>query len=636
MPVLLQNGSMAIVAHTDDDLLFMNPDIANSISNGEVATTVFVTAGDAGREDWYWQGRETGIKAAYAVMAGTDDWVDETVSIVQNDTQFDVVSSYLSSAPEVRLYFLRIPDGAGEIADPNEYETLARLEEGTLTSADSVDGQASYTRDDLVNVLTGLMEAHQPSAFRLQVSDGDASFGEHTDHIHATEFALEAFDAFEAENDYRVYHYVNYQSRTLEPNLSPEEAAFSLEVMQAYAAHDSGVTDEYGNLLPVFEDWSMRQYVDESYLASEVEQDEQDDEPTVLSNFTLGDHPDNFYFEIDSATGEITTKHWFSPSLLDAWDADADYIYEVTRIETPLDGSPPTTEIIQFDTVAEGVLGVLEDADADTDENPLDDDPTGDDPIEDDPVDDEPDEEDIDDPALDDPQPAQSEFSLGDHPDNFYFNIDAQTGEITPKDWFSPSLLDAWDANEDYIYEVTRIETPLDGGAPMSELIRFDTEAEGALSVLDEDGPSDEPIEEDDPDLDDPVDDSVDPIDDETPPDPPSSVVYQLSGPDSFLFEINAVDGVIATKDWFVPQFRDAWDQDENNIYELTRTGTNDDGSIASRQFITYEVTRGDVLSLTSVDDDILLSLATGNSESDDSDLIEIVEEEFELHHAGV
>lgn len=51
MPTLLQNGVMTIVAHTDDDLLFMNPDIATSIAEGNVATTVFVTAGDAGVED---------------------------------------------------------------------------------------------------------------------------------------------------------------------------------------------------------------------------------------------------------------------------------------------------------------------------------------------------------------------------------------------------------------------------------------------------------------------------------------------------------------------------------------------------------------------------------------------------------
>lgn len=48
MPVLLQNGFMTIVVHPDDDLLFMNPDIAHSIAEGDVTTSVFLTSGDAG------------------------------------------------------------------------------------------------------------------------------------------------------------------------------------------------------------------------------------------------------------------------------------------------------------------------------------------------------------------------------------------------------------------------------------------------------------------------------------------------------------------------------------------------------------------------------------------------------------
>lgn len=147
MPFLHQNGAMTIVAHIDDDLLFMNPDIAAGIAAGEGSSSVFVTAGDAGGEDWYWQGREEGAKAAYSLMAGADDWIDEVVTIEQVGKAFDVASSYLESAPEVRLYFLRIPDGAGAIADPADYDSLARLEDGTratVDTVDTVDGAAAY------------------------------------------------------------------------------------------------------------------------------------------------------------------------------------------------------------------------------------------------------------------------------------------------------------------------------------------------------------------------------------------------------------------------------------------------------------------------------------------------------------
>lgn len=240
---------------------------------------------------------------------------------------------------------MRIPDGGGFIDDPLDFETLARLEDGSRLSADTVDEQATYLRADIVNILAGLMEAHDPTAFRLQVAEGDGADGEHTDHIHTTEFALEAMDEFSGE-DYSVTHYVNYQTDSFAPNLTAEEAAFSLEVMQAYAQFDPGVSDTDGNLLPIYVAWTMRQYVDETYIVSNT-----DPKTVATSTFTLGEDPDNFYFEIDADTGEIITKDWFSPDRTDAWDQDEDFIYNVTRIATPTDGSPATSELIRYDTI---------------------------------------------------------------------------------------------------------------------------------------------------------------------------------------------------------------------------------------------------------------------------------------------
>jgi Ca2+-binding RTX toxin-like protein len=371
MPVLAQNGAMTIVAHADDDLLFMNPDIANGIAAGEGSTTIYVTAGDAGGDDnGYWQTREQGTKAAYALMAGVDDWEDEIVTIAYGGTTYDVVSSYLASAPDVRLYFLRIPDGAGAVDDPASEESLARLEAGTLESVTTVDGTETYTRADLVAVLTGLMEAHDPSDFRLQVAEGEFATGEHTDHIHATEFVLEALVQF-SSTDFQVSHYVNYQSDQLAANLSPEDAAFSLEVMQAYAAFDVGATDENGNLLPLYLEWAARQYIAETYSSDDLPTG--DDTPTGSIDpdptpppvadgevvYSLGTEPDDYLFDVDPQTGQLTLKEWFTPSLDDSWDSDGDYIYEITRIATPTDGGTAVSETMQFDTVAEGVLAQL-------------------------------------------------------------------------------------------------------------------------------------------------------------------------------------------------------------------------------------------------------------------------------------
>src|SRR5690349_15438 len=71
-----------IVAHEDDDLLFMSPDLPASIRRGNTVETVYLTAGDADAGEAYWRGREDGIRAAYARMAGVEDrWNQSTVRI---------------------------------------------------------------------------------------------------------------------------------------------------------------------------------------------------------------------------------------------------------------------------------------------------------------------------------------------------------------------------------------------------------------------------------------------------------------------------------------------------------------------------------------------------------------------------
>jgi hypothetical protein len=80
-----------VVAHPDDDLLFMNPDIQTSIAHGNNVTVVVLTAGDQYDDDFmpswagkhercgkpshddpelYWRDRERGLLNAYAYMAG--------------------------------------------------------------------------------------------------------------------------------------------------------------------------------------------------------------------------------------------------------------------------------------------------------------------------------------------------------------------------------------------------------------------------------------------------------------------------------------------------------------------------------------------------------------------------------------
>lgn len=58
--------TLNIVAHQDDDLLFLSPDLINDIASGRSVRTVFLTAGDAGNGRDYWISRQAGSQAAYS------------------------------------------------------------------------------------------------------------------------------------------------------------------------------------------------------------------------------------------------------------------------------------------------------------------------------------------------------------------------------------------------------------------------------------------------------------------------------------------------------------------------------------------------------------------------------------------
>jgi len=67
---------LTVVAHEDDDLLFMNPDIQHDLSAGACATTVFLTAGDDGQPSAYWLEREMGSQSAYDTMLAAKGTLD--------------------------------------------------------------------------------------------------------------------------------------------------------------------------------------------------------------------------------------------------------------------------------------------------------------------------------------------------------------------------------------------------------------------------------------------------------------------------------------------------------------------------------------------------------------------------------
>lgn len=260
MPIVDHSREMIIVAHPDDDLLFMNPDLSRSISMGREMAAVFVTAGDAGQSESYWLGREEGIRSAYGDMAGANDWVNTTVSVTHAGQSYQIATSYLASNPDLQLYFLRLPDGGGGGVDGETYNSLTLLVDGAIANVTTADGSAVYDRDDVVSILSGLMEHHNPDQFRVHDYASDYAGAEHRDHISTallTDMALASYTA----DLYAVTSYIFYGSVDLRRNLTAAETAEARDTFLQYAARDPNVFDSTGDLINLYSEWVQRQFV---------------------------------------------------------------------------------------------------------------------------------------------------------------------------------------------------------------------------------------------------------------------------------------------------------------------------------------------------------------------------------------
>ncbi|HUB93101.1 MAG TPA: PIG-L family deacetylase [Verrucomicrobiae bacterium] len=252
---------LSFVAHEDDDLLFMNPDHLHDLRNGGCLRTVYLTAGDAGLSSGYWLGREKGAEAAYDTMIGHGPslWIERYVSVTSGE--------YIRMAsprgnPSVTLIFLHLPDGdvSGGGFPRTHYESLARLESGAISKIDSVDGQSSYTKSSLTNLLVSLMQYYHPDEIDTQTPlSENADHPDHSDHITTGQFTAAAFATY--ARSVPLVYYTGYPISLQPENVSGQDLADKSAVFYAYAAHDSLVCKNAANCMNgPYPEWLAREY----------------------------------------------------------------------------------------------------------------------------------------------------------------------------------------------------------------------------------------------------------------------------------------------------------------------------------------------------------------------------------------
>ncbi|MCX4781714.1 PIG-L family deacetylase [Streptomyces sp. NBC_01264] len=257
------------VAHQDDDLLFINPEIQRLVRARCFAGTVYLTAGDAGLSftaDSYVRRREQGLRAAYARMAGVPDrWMRVDLP-VRGRT---LVSYVLAGRPDVRLVFLRLPDGfpKGTGSPRHAQQSLLKLFRGLIPAMGPVDGSASFTGEELVSVLAGVIAERK--AERVLTLDFDsATFGvgppnpaDHSDHEMAGRYFRRA--AFRTTPRLDATPYVGYGLPLLPGNLTPEQRRDKLAVYDVYAGYagcTAGPCPPRVTLSQTFRQWTEREH----------------------------------------------------------------------------------------------------------------------------------------------------------------------------------------------------------------------------------------------------------------------------------------------------------------------------------------------------------------------------------------
>ncbi|GAA2057200.1 PIG-L family deacetylase [Catenulispora yoronensis] len=254
---------LQVVAHPDDDLYFLNPDVADSVRTGGEVTTVVLTAAEAGGGARFAAARQHGLRSAYARMAGADEddpW--RTTALVTRGGAARLCE--LRANPQVRLVFLDISMGGywGSVPGDENHTPLAALYHGTETTRpvlrpdeDAVSGGV-YTRDQLVGTLTDLMDRFAPTVIRTMDPDPErrgmgpqervwaTDSGVHTDNEDHTATAWFTYAAYadhrarRGPSEVGLDSYIGYGNARWKHNLGGPNAREKLKFLGVYGWAD--------------------------------------------------------------------------------------------------------------------------------------------------------------------------------------------------------------------------------------------------------------------------------------------------------------------------------------------------------------------------------------------------------------
>ncbi|WP_264201908.1 PIG-L family deacetylase [Streptomyces antimicrobicus] len=284
---------LQVVAHPDDDLFFMNPDLSRSILSGTPVTTTFLTSGEADGINQagghlgdpkqpadlarYSEARQNGIRSAYAQMATGDRTSAWKRTAIPTDGGGWAEVDVLVAKPEVNLVWLQMREAGSIGAD--RPESMRGLWDGRipalasqLTSGTPVKQNFTYTKDQVIRTIAGVLERYKPTTIRMQdptpgkFSDGKIT--DHQDHMYGARFVQAATERYAQVTDrphFSVQNYLGYLNGSLPHVLDPTTVETKLNYLKTYAWLDrapycgssSGCGDRKVAARPAGRDWAQ-------------------------------------------------------------------------------------------------------------------------------------------------------------------------------------------------------------------------------------------------------------------------------------------------------------------------------------------------------------------------------------------
>ncbi|WP_331446779.1 PIG-L family deacetylase [Streptomyces xanthochromogenes] len=267
---------MQIVAHPDDDLYFMNPELAQSIAANDQLISVYLNCGETGGVNKvpgsrtapkpdvaaYAGARRQGLRQAYAYMAtgkAKRPWKTEALTL-PDGTQVELDT--LDGHPGLQLVFLGIRQhtsyGSGPSQGLPELWADPSIVTSTLVSTGSpVRDSHKVTRDSVIAALAHLLDRYRPTLVRTMDPDPDMQvhdaahrahhdqpgYSDHPDHTATALFTLAALDRYQGPGQGRPYSVVSYRGYYNErwpQNLPEELVRAKADVLNVYGGSPDG------------------------------------------------------------------------------------------------------------------------------------------------------------------------------------------------------------------------------------------------------------------------------------------------------------------------------------------------------------------------------------------------------------